>query len=167
MIKEANSHKKITVIEKHHRLDTEIYRGGQVVAITACIKDGKELFVELEDFEIFKNFLIGELKSFNCSSYVYLFMPDHLHVLITGNNDKSDIKKCFEMFKQKTGFWLSKHKPNYKWQKDYYDHILRKSDDLVKQCKYILQNPVRAGLVGCWKQYKYYGSTIYNLHEWD
>lgn len=167
MIHETKSNNKTPIIEKRHRLYPEIYHGGQIVAITTCIKDRKELFIESEVFEIFKGFLIGELKNFDCSSYVYLFMPDHLHILITGNNDKSDIKECFEMFKQKTGFWLSKHKPNYKWQKDYYDHVLRSSDDLIKQCKYILQNPVRTGLVGYWKHYKFYGSTIYNLQEWD
>jgi hypothetical protein len=54
-----------------------------------------------------------------------------------------------------------------KWQKDYYDHILRKKENLNIHIKYILNNPVRAGLVDYWKQYPYKGSTLYNLENWD
>ncbi|MDZ7623878.1 MAG: hypothetical protein U5J96_05445 [Ignavibacteriaceae bacterium] len=71
------------------------------------------------------------------------------------------------MFKKKTGFWLYKNKPDYKWQKDYYDHILRKEEDLETLIKYILNNPVRIGLVENWKLYKFKGSTVYNLDEWE
>jgi len=48
----------------------------------------------------------------------------------------------------------------------FYDHILRKDEDIPKQINYILQNPVRKGLVKNWKDYPYKGSTLYNLNEW-
>ena len=94
-------------------------------------------------------------------------MPDHMHLTLVGNDSKSNMKKCLEMFKQKTGYWLGKNFPEIKWQKDYYDHILRKQENLDINIKYILNNPVRAGLVDYWNQYPFKGSTVYNLDEWS
>ncbi|MEB2355563.1 MAG: hypothetical protein OZ915_10335, partial [Ignavibacteriales bacterium] len=61
----------------------------------------------------------------------------------------------------------SKSKANVSWQKDYYDHILRSEENLEIHLKYILNNPVRAGMVNYWKKYPYIGSTVYNLYEWE
>ncbi len=44
------------------------------------------------------------------------------------------------------------------WQKDFYDHLIRKSENLAVQVKYILDNPVRKGLVSSWQAYPFKGS---------
>ena len=62
---------------------------------------------------------------------------------------------------------MRKNYSESRWQKDYYDHVLRKEDNLDIHIKYILNNPVRAGLVEYWKQYPYKGSTIYELSKWS
>ncbi len=156
-----------TIREKKHRLDEEIYIGEKPISFTLCIKDRKQYFTNDSSFKIFEQIILGELKSFDCFAFVYLFMPDHLHLVLGGNNSNSNVKKCLEMFKQKTGFYLSKKSKTIRWQKDYYDHILRSEENLEVQLKYILNNPVRAGIVDYWKQYPYKGSSIYNLNEWD
>jgi putative transposase len=155
------------ILEKKHRLDHEIYVGKILISFTLCVKDRKKLFIDLMVFKQFESMLISELAVSNCIAYIYLFMPDHVHLLLSGNSEESDIKKCVDRFKKQTGFWLYKNKPEYKWQKDYYDHILRKEEDLETQLKYILNNPVRAGIVENWKQYTFNGSTMYNLDEWE
>jgi REP element-mobilizing transposase RayT len=153
--------------EKKHRLDEEVYSGGIFVSITACVKNRKKLFVNDRIFKVFESIILKELKTNNCSSYVYLFMADHSHIILSGDEVTSNCKKCFDKIKQKTGFWLSKNLKDVKWQKDYYDHILRSNENLYVQVKYILNNPVRAGLVNFWKKYPYKGSTVYNFDEWD
>jgi len=140
--------------------------GERIVSFTICIKDKKKVFVNGKIFIVFEKILLEELKNYNCSALIYLFMPDHAHLTLTGDKSNSDIKKCLDMFKQKTGYWLSKNYPDVKWQKDYYDHILRSKENLDIHIKYILNNPVRAGLVEFWKQYSFKNSTIYNLDEW-
>lgn len=94
-------------------------------------------------------------------------MPDHVHMTLAGNDSNSNTKKCIDMFKQKSGFWLSQNYSYIKWQKDYYDHILRSEENLNIHIKYILNNPVRAGLVEYWKKYQFKGSTVYDLNAWD
>jgi len=161
-----NNIKMKPIREKRHRLDPEIYRGEQIVSFTLCIRNNTDLFTTKNVFLTFEKMLLAELKNFNCSAFVYLFMPDHVHLTLAGNDSSSNIKKCLDMFKQKTGFWLSQNNPDIKWQKDYYDHILRSKENLDVHIKYILNNPVRAGLVEYWKQYPFKGSTVYNLNEW-
>ena len=153
--------------ERKHRLSKELYVGEIAVSFTACIKDSKNLFTDENVFNVFKHMLLEELKSEYCSSYVYMFMPDHLHLILKGESAEANVKTCMDKFKQKTGYWLSKNKIDKKWQKDYYDHVIREEENLEMQIQYILNNPVRAGLIDNWKRYPFKGSTIFNLNEWE
>ena len=158
---------KKPIREKQHQLDPELYKGERPISFTLCIKNKTEFFVNTDRFNLFEIILLNELKNFDCLAPIYLFMPDHLHMILRGNNSDSDIKKCLDMFKQKSGYLLSKKFPDIKWQKDYYDHILRSEENLYIRIRYILNNPVRAELVKHWNQYPYKGSTLYNLNKWD
>lgn len=153
--------------EKKHRLNPDVYIGERPIAFTICTKDRATIFTNHKIFKLFEEILIKELTSFNCCSFVHLFMPDHAHFVLGGNDSNSEVKKCLDMFKQKTGFYIAKNLKNIRWQKDYYDHILKNEENLEVHVKYILNNPVRAGLVDYWKNYPYKGSTVYNLDEWD
>jgi len=144
-----------------------MYTGFKSVALTMCIKDKKKLFMDEETFKVFEEALLYSLNRHNCSAYIYLFIPDHLHMIIKGEESHSNIKRAAELFKQKTGFWLSKFNNQYKWQKDYYDHVIRSSEDIKNQILYVLNNPVRASIVDNWKEYKFIGSTLYNLDNWE
>jgi len=158
---------KQPIREKRHRLIPELYVGERVVSFTGCVKDRKKLFTNLEIFLKMEEFLLSSMKKYKCDAYIYLFMPNHFHFILTGKNERSNIKKCIDLFKQKSGFYISQNQKEYHWQKDYYDHILRKHENLIANIKYILNNPVRAGIVDYWKDYKYMGSTIYNFDNWE
>lgn len=158
---------KSKIVEKKHRLDPEVYKGGNFVSFTICIKERMELFSNQNAVRVFEKILLEELEKKECAAWIYVFMPDHVHIIISGKTAIADPRKCIAMFKQKTGFWLSKNNKNVMWQKDYYDHILRNNEDLISHIKYILNNPVRAGIVSYWKHYKFFGSTEYNLASWE
>lgn len=158
---------KQPIREKRHRLIPELYVGERVVSFTGCVKYRKKLFTNLEIFLKMEEFLLSSMMKHQCDAYIYLFMPNHFHFILTGNNEKSSIKKCIDLFKQKSGFYISQNQKGYRWQKDYYDRILRQHENLIANIKYILNNPVRAGIVDYWKDYKFMGSTIYNLDNWE
>ena len=92
-------------------------------------------------------------------------MPDHFHIIIEGNSEKSDLWKMMILFKQKIGFWSAQNKADFRLQKDFYDHIHRKDEDLKKHIMYILDNPARKGLVKNWQDYPFKGSLDFNLEE--
>lgn len=159
--------RKKIIREKTHRLPDIMYIGNQTIAFTLCVYKKQNLFVSDEIFTFFEKELLNSLQSYECSAQVYLFMADHVHLIVSGNQKDSNVKKSLELFKQKTGYWLSQNLPKFKWQKDYYDHIIRNDEDIQNQIRYILNNPIRANLVDDWKEYKYKGSTVYNLEEWE
>ena len=92
-------------------------------------------------------------------------MPDHQHILLTGINEKANILGFIKAYKQTTGFWLSKQQITARWQKDFFDHIVRKEENLVNVIKYILDDPVREGLVINWQDYPFKGAFGCNLEE--
>ena len=160
------------IIEKKHRLAKELYKGYKIVTFTLCIMDRKHVFTNDKIFYTMEKFLIKSLEKFDCSSLVHLFMPDHCHITIEGCSEEADLWNCIVDFKQRSGFWLAKQKcghglqPRIRWQKDFYDHILRKDEDVEKHVMYILNNPVRKGIVEDWRDYPYKGSTKFNFNEW-
>jgi putative transposase len=152
--------------EKKHRLAPEAYRGYTRVSMTACLLDRSEYFVTAERFAIHEAHLLRALEQHRCVSEVYLFMPDHVHVIITGTAPDSDAYAAMTKFKQYSGFWLGRNEPLFNWQKDFYDHILREDDDLRTLMLYILNNPIRAGICDRWGNYNYKGSTVFDLRTW-
>jgi len=152
--------------EHKHRLSRKLYIGNIVIAFTVCVHGRKNIFSELDLFSPLEIILRETLKNHECDAHVYIFMPDHCHLLIQGNKPNSNLWKCMVSFKQRSGYWLSQNRIQGKWQKDFYDHILRKDEDINRQVRYILGNPVRKHIVDNWRDYKFKGSTIYNFDEW-
>jgi REP element-mobilizing transposase RayT len=155
------------VREKQHRLPSEVYSGLQVVSFTACLKDSVTFFTTGDRFTACERMLLDSLGQFDSGAEAYLFMPNHAHLLLRGLSEKSDVLRAMKSFKQQSGHWLYKEHPRIRWQKDFYDHILRKEEEVRKHILYILNNPVRKGMVEHWKAYLFKGSTIHILDEWE
>ena len=91
----------------------------------------------LKDISEKNNFLIN----------VYCLMPDHIHFIATGTSVNANLKKFIQRFKQITSFYFKKSFHKRLWHLSYYDHIIRKEEDIRDIMKYILENPVRKGLI--------------------
>ena len=77
----------------------------------------------------------------------WVIMPDHLHWLLVPGTDPLDaivrrVKSCSARIVNQQ---IDSSVPL--WQKGYHDHALRKEEDLRAVVRYIVANPVRAGLV--------------------
>lgn len=149
---------------KHHHLPRVCYVGEVCVSITACIDDGRPIFDKSDIVATFTDILEDAVKRNDCIVPVYCFMPEHLHALIKGLNPISDVWRVIARFKQRTGYWFSKN--SYaSWQKDFWDRILRRDESFANQVRYIVNNPVRRGLVENWEDYPYTGSIGMDLKE--
>jgi putative transposase len=151
--------------ERHHRLPREFYRGQLQVVFTLGISGKESLFADAEVVREFIVLLHSCAKTHNCIVPIYCFMPDHLHVMLQGTADTADLWQAIVAFKQRSGFWLGQRRPEVGWQKDFYDHIVRKNEDLGAQVRYIADNPVRRGLVADWRQYPHTGAIGIQLEE--
>ena len=91
---------------------------------------------------------------------VVVVMPDHVHMILTPLTDEIGRRMFFlpEIMKAIKG--TSSHAINRRrgihdaiWQEESFDHVLRSSESLDAKVDYILQNPVRAGLVNVANEY--------------
>jgi hypothetical protein len=51
------------------------------------------------------------------------------------------------------------------WERDGHNHVILSDLEVNTQLRYLLQNPVRAGLVKRAEDYPYTGSQIYTIDE--
>ncbi len=103
-------------------------------------------FTSPEHVEPLVELLREAVSRHGCIAPVYCFMPDHLHAILLGLNEDARVKVALARFKQRSAYWMARHHPGVRWQKDFYDHILRPDEDQTRQVAYILNNPVRARL---------------------
>ncbi len=75
-------------------------------------------------------------------AHLFLLMPDHAHALVSFPPDGRLITKVVSQWKE----WTAKQ-AGVVWQRDFFEHRLRREESLRDKSDYILHNPVRAGLV--------------------
>ena len=75
-------------------------------------------------------------------------MPDHVHLLLALIPPRS-LQDVLRLIKGRAARFISSltSRSGSLWQRESFDHILRKNEDLLKKAEYIANNPVRAGLV--------------------
>jgi len=77
-----------------------------------------------------------------CFVHLFLIMPDHVHGLFSFPPIRRTIKSVISKWKD----WTSKT-IGIKWQRDFFEHRLRREESRRQKADYILENPVRLGLV--------------------
>lgn len=153
--------------EKAHRLNRSCYQGEQTIAFTACLHRRAAFWTSGDVVGIGEEMLRAAFGKQQARIVVSCFMPDHLHVIARGETPHSDLWRAMVDWKQRSGFWLSREYPEVRWQKDFYDSIIRSQTELNHQIRYILLNPVRAELVAQWRDYPFTGPDEIKGWEWD
>jgi REP element-mobilizing transposase RayT len=92
-------------------------------------------------------------------------MPDHTHVLIEGLRDSADLRRYCKLAKQRSGGIHARSGRGPLWQEGYYDRVLRDCEDIREVARYILANPIRAGLALTPNDYPYLGSDRWTVAE--
>jgi REP element-mobilizing transposase RayT len=90
----------------------------------------------------------------------FVVMPDHVHLLVQGAADDANAIKFMQRFKQSTGFRFKKLRRSALWQRSFFDRVLRHDEDVLAVARYILDNPVRAGLIGADEDWRYRRGTL-------
>ena len=80
-------------------------------------------------------------------SLAWVVMPDHLHWLI--QLQEIPLPKLVLQLKSRSAIAINKARnaSGRVWQKGFHDHALRKEEGLTATARYIVANPLRAGLV--------------------
>ena len=121
-------------------------------------------FVSVQVVDVFVEHLRRASVAFR-ARVIYCFMPEHLHTITIGGEPESDALRFMQMFKQTTGWWLKNNHPEVEWQKSFYDRIARSIYEEAHLTRYLVNNPVRRGLVEAWKDYPFTGAIGLDLNR--
>jgi REP element-mobilizing transposase RayT len=82
-------------------------------------------------------------------------MPDHVHLLLQGLHDSANFKTCMTVARQRSAHAFRQGFHERLWQEGYHDRVLRNPDEAGGVVRYIVENPVRAGLCTYPEDYPY------------
>ena len=135
--------KQITQIYKQKNLrKARFSQANQIYHITTTTLNRNPIF---KDFALARQ-VINAIKQADNLGYTttlaFVLMQDHIHWLIQLGN-KVSLQQVIRSMKSQT----AKCAGAPIWQAGYYDHAIRTEEDTQAIARYIIANPIRAGLV--------------------
>ena len=125
----------------------------QAYHLIATTKDRHPLF---KDFQLARSAVLAINKQ-PISTLAYVVMPDHIHWLLQIGHEAEDLGKLMQSMKTSISRMHCIRFGHGKiWQKGFYDHAIRRDEVLEDVARYIIYNPVRAGLVKTVREYSHW-----------
>jgi REP element-mobilizing transposase RayT len=125
--------------------------------VTLCTANRKPYFLDDRMAGIIEKEMEFRRTKKEIQIYSYCIMPDHLHLLLSLNlgfqRKLQDWVSAFKRYTAKSAYEMADIKPL--WQKNFYDRIARDEESIIEIAQYIVQNPVRKGIVSNWESYPY------------
>jgi REP element-mobilizing transposase RayT len=115
---------------------------GQVYHITTVTLDRSPVFLDLRPARLLVNALRETQARDAATTLAFVIMPDHLHWLLHLGTGVS-LSHVVGSVKSVTAHRIGRRV----WQDGFHDHALRPEEDLAEVARYIVANPLRAGLV--------------------
>lgn len=111
-------------------------------------------FVTLQRYQLFLDLINARLviasliHSKGAETLCFVVMPDHVHWLLQ-LRPHSDLSSVVQTVKSASAKRLNRYirRSGGIWQKGFHDHALRREENVTAVARYIVANPLRAGLV--------------------
>jgi putative transposase len=149
------------VFQRRPRLRTFDYTGLYRVFLTFCTCGRSAFFIDADPVALVWGQILRTAEAEGVEISAHCFMPDHVHLLVESRRTDSDIRRFVHQAKQRSGYEFSRRFRQKLWQPSWYDRVLREDEETPRVVRYILENPVRAGLVESYEQYPFCGSLVY------
>ncbi|MHB1843516.1 MAG: REP-associated tyrosine transposase [Deltaproteobacteria bacterium] len=146
------------------RLDRSLYaQAGTVCSVTFCVDDRIRIFSDPAVAQAAVDALTRHAGETRTPIHAYCVMPDHVHLVLSPSPD-CDIIEFVGQVKNliQRAAWRKGISEAF-WQPGFWDHFLRQDEQLETVIHYVLQNPVRAGIVERWEDYPFSGSLVHEL----
>ena len=120
----------------------------QVYCITTVTRDRQPVFTDITAARL----LVRELRRLHekgdVISLAWVVMPDHLHWMIQ-LNERWPLSRVVKTLKARSALTINRYLCQHGslWQRAYHDRAARKDQDIRQIARYIVANPLRAGLV--------------------
>ncbi|MGV8894745.1 MAG: REP-associated tyrosine transposase [Burkholderiaceae bacterium] len=122
---------------------------GRIYFITTVLADREKYY--FRNFACAR-FAMAEMRVLHdngvVNSLAWVIMPDHVHWLFQLEESLS-LPSVIKRFKARSAHSVNRHlnRQGMLWQKGFYDRAIRKEEDIRHIARYIVANPLRAGLV--------------------
>lgn len=147
------------------RLRTFDYRGPYRYFLTFCTCERRETFRDAQAAAWVITHFRRTARATGFALLAYCVMPDHAHLLVEGTTAAADLRRFAKRAKQASGqAWRNRTRSRL-WQEGYYDRVLRGEADAKAMARYIVANPVRAGLARVPADYPHVGSDLWRLDD--
>ena len=117
-------------------------QAGQIYLLTLVSLDRSPVFAEFGAARSVVQALHEPSVVSAAETLAFVVMPDHVHWL-TQLKDGASLAGVVRCFKARVSILLGARV----WQRGFHDHALRTDEDVAGVARYIVANPVRAGLV--------------------
>ncbi len=160
------------------------YLGTYRYFVTFCTFDRRDVFSDHAIAQAVVSQFRRTCRRKKFAILAYCLMPDHVHLLVEGMSDTADFRRLIKSLKQSSSQACSsrvrgagpvmRRVPSHRgparrryplWQEGYYDRVLRAEDDARVVARYIIENPVRAGLARAVEDYPSAGSDLWTLEQ--
>ena len=141
------------------------YTGPYRYFLTFCTNLRRHLFTSRDRVDLVLMQIVRSAAEERFAIVAYCFMPDHIHLLIEGQSNSSDCRRFISRAKQFSGFHYSRAFGHRLWQRYGVERVLRSEETTLQAARYVLENPLRAGLVKHVEEYPFLGSTTHAIGE--
>ena len=137
---------------KHHGCDLRkgrVSMHGQCYLVTAVTHERKSIFDDFNAGRIVVKEIVRSEDYGWTETLAFVVMPDHIHWLfsLTENISLSSVVANMKRHSARQINNSSGCQGSRIWQRGFHDHALRKDEDVIHVARYIVSNPLRAGLV--------------------
>jgi REP element-mobilizing transposase RayT len=122
---------------------------GQVYLVTAVTYKRKPFFKEFSIGRIVVEEMVQSERLGSAGTLAFVIMPDHLHWLLSLGSPYS-LSRVISGVKSYSANSINKilsSSGQPVWQRGFHDHAIRRDEDVIGAARYIIANPLRAGLV--------------------
>ena len=144
--------------QRRPRLPATAYREGLACLLTLCTAGRRRFFEDPGLVALVWAQILRAAGKERISIPAFCFMPDHLHMVVERGSDQADVARFVQLAKQLSGYYFRQLTGTMLWQPSWHDRVLRRSDDVLVAIRYVVGNPVRAGLVNDVAEYPFLGS---------
>ncbi len=141
------------------------YAGLQRYFLTFCTHERRRHFVDPSTVVLVRDQVRRAAEREHFEGNAYCFMPDHLHLLLSGAREDANLKMFVFRAKQFSGFEFSRQNRGRLWQRYGYERVLRNEESTADLIRYIVGNPLRAGLASKVTEYPFWGSFTHSREQ--
>jgi len=120
---------------------------GQIYLITAVVQHRDPIFNDWRTGRLLVHQLRHAQQEGWADSLAWVVMPDHFHWLVELKH--SDLPTLMLTIKSRTARAVNAYagRSGRLWQRGFHDRAIRREEDLPTVARYVVANPIRAGLV--------------------